>query len=52
MFTPLYTNWICRKLARTLNFSIAHIRRDHNTGAKRLAIHAVRSQNKLRVAVL
>lgn len=45
----LYTlNWICRKLARKLDFSIVHIRREHNTGANRLANHAVRSRKELR----
>lgn len=45
----LYTlNWICRKLARKLDFSIAHIPREHNTGANRLATLAVRSRKELR----
>jgi ribonuclease HI len=45
----LYTlNWICRKLARKLDFSIAHIPREHNTGANRLAILAVRYRKELR----
>lgn len=35
-------NWVCRKLARSLNFRIAHIPRDHNQEANRLANHAVR----------
>jgi len=35
-------HWICRKLARALDFSIAHIRREHNTEANRLANSAVR----------
>lgn len=35
-------NWICRKLARSLQFRIAHIPREHNLEANRLANHAVR----------
>lgn len=35
-------NWVCRKLAHTLKFSIAHIRRDYNREANGLANHAVR----------
>ena len=35
-------NWICRKLAKTLNFSISHVRREQNTEANRLATSAVR----------
>jgi ribonuclease HI len=34
-------NWTCRKLARSLKFTIAHIRREHNAEANRLARHAV-----------
>jgi len=34
-------NWTCRKLARSLRFSIAHIRREHNREANRLARNAV-----------
>ncbi|MGA2992210.1 MAG: ribonuclease HI family protein, partial [Candidatus Korobacteraceae bacterium] len=36
-------HWVCRKLARSLQFSIAHIRREHNGEANRLANRAVRS---------
>ena len=36
-------NWICRKLARSLDFAIAHIPRHRNQEANRLANHAVRS---------
>src|SRR6185437_9151504 len=36
-------NWICRKLARSLDFSIAHIPRHRNQEANRLANYAVRS---------
>jgi ribonuclease HI len=35
-------NWTCRKLARSLNFRIAHIPREHNQEANRLANHAAR----------
>jgi len=33
-------NWICRKLARSLDFSISHVRREHNTEANGLASSA------------
>lgn len=33
-------NWICRKLARSLNFSISHVRREHNAEANGLASSA------------
>jgi ribonuclease HI len=35
-------NWVCRKLARSLDFSIAHIPREHNSEANDLANHAAR----------
>jgi ribonuclease HI len=35
-------HWICRKLARSFDFSISHIRREQNTEANRLAHSAVR----------
>jgi len=35
-------NWVCRKLARTLSFSISHVRRENNAEANRLASVAVR----------
>ena len=35
-------NWICQKLARSLQFSIAHIPRQDNEEANRLANSAVR----------
>jgi len=35
-------NWICRKLARSLEFSIAHISREHNREANELANKAAR----------
>jgi len=37
-------NWICRKLARSLDFSISHVSREKNTEANRLANAAVRKQ--------
>ena len=37
-------NWICRKLARSLKFSISHIRREHNAEANSLANAAVQKQ--------
>ncbi len=35
-------HWVCRKLARSLEFSISHIRREHNALANRLANSAAR----------
>lgn len=35
-------HWTCRKLARSLRFSIAHIPREDNREANHLANHAVR----------
>jgi ribonuclease HI len=35
-------NWVCQKLARSLRFSIAHVRREDNAEANRLANSAVR----------
>ena len=37
-------NWTCRKLARGLNFSIAHVPRERNRDANELANHAVKSR--------
>jgi ribonuclease HI len=37
-------NWTCRKLARSMDFSIAHISREENVEANELANHAVRSR--------
>lgn len=37
-------NWICRKLARSLDFSISHVRREHNVEANGLANAAVRKR--------
>ena len=39
-------NWICRKLARSLEFSIAYIPREHNHEANRLADSAVRLRSQ------
>src|SRR5271166_4267032 len=36
-------NWICRKLARSLDFSISHVRRENNFEANRLATSAARA---------
>ncbi len=41
-------HWTCRKLARSLDFSISHICRDHNREANHLANHAVRSRKRAR----
>ena len=35
-------HWTCRKLARSLDFSISHIRREHNAEANHLASTAAR----------
>jgi ribonuclease HI len=37
-------NWTCRKLAWSLDFSIAHISREQNLEANQLANHAVRTR--------
>jgi ribonuclease HI len=37
-------HWICQKLARSLQFSIAHVRREDNAEANRLANSAVRKR--------
>ena len=37
-------NWTCRKLARSLEFSIAHIGREQNAEANELANRAARSR--------
>jgi ribonuclease HI len=39
-------NWTCRKLARSLDFSIIHISREHNREANRLANRAARSRSR------
>lgn len=38
-------NWTCRKLARSLGFSISHVPREENTEANRLANFAVRDSS-------
>ncbi len=40
-------NWICRKLARSLKFSISHVGREHNMEANRLANSAARKKTRL-----
>ena len=40
-------HWICRKLARSLQFSIAHIGREHNSEANHLASSAARKKQLL-----
>ena len=37
-------HWVCRKLARSLKFSISHIGREENAEANRLASAAVRKR--------
>jgi ribonuclease HI len=37
-------HWVCRKLARSLNFSISHVSRENNAEANSLANSAVRKQ--------
>lgn len=41
-------NWMCRKLARSMNFGIAYIPREHNGEANRLANNAARCRTNLR----
>src|SRR3989441_11217593 len=38
-------NWICRKLARSFEFSISHVCREHNAEANHLAHSAVLKKN-------
>lgn len=45
-------NWTCRKLARSLKFRIAHIPRERNQEANRLANHAARSRPRPPVTVM
>jgi ribonuclease HI len=40
-------NWTCRKLARSLDFSIVHISRELNLEANELANHAARSRKTI-----
>jgi ribonuclease HI len=37
-------NWTCRKLARSLDFSISHVSRENNAEANRLATLAARKR--------
>lgn len=37
-------HWVCRKLARSLQFSITHVRREENEEANRLANSAARKR--------
>src|SRR5436190_5914106 len=37
-------HWICRKLARSFNFSISHVGREHNSEANDLANSVVRKR--------
>jgi ribonuclease HI len=37
-------NWVCRKLARSLDFTISHVRRESNTEANSLAAAAARNR--------
>jgi ribonuclease HI len=39
-------HWTCRKLARSLNFSISHVPRESNAEANRLANSAVRKRRR------
>ena len=39
-------HWTCRKLARSLEFSISHVGREENTEANTLASEAVRGRQK------
>lgn len=42
----LYTlHWTCRKLAHSLDFTICHIDREHNSEANQLASRAARSRS-------
>jgi len=43
-------NWTCRKLARSLNFSISHITRENNIEANRLANAAARKASRMRLS--
>ncbi len=40
-------NWICRKLAGSLDFSISHVRRENNTEANSLAGSAATQRRKM-----
>lgn len=45
-------NWTCRKLARSLKFAIAHIPREQNHEANRLANQAARARTRPEVMVM
>lgn len=45
-------NWICRKLARKLKFAIAHVPRDRNQEANRLANQAARFRGVTQSALI
>jgi ribonuclease HI len=40
-------HWICRKLVRSLRFSISHVPRENNVEANDLATSAARAQHRL-----
>lgn len=42
-------NWICRKLARSLEFTISHIRRESNAEANGLASSAARNVDRVNI---
>jgi ribonuclease HI len=44
-------NWMCRKLARALNFSISHVRREHNAEANALVNLAIRDSVRTEAAI-
>ena len=44
-------HWVCRKLAHSLEFSISHIRREHNAEANHLASQAARRRSAAPQAV-
>jgi len=43
-------NWTCRKLARSLGFSISHVARENNAEANRLANAAARKPSRIRLS--
>jgi len=43
-------NWTCRKLARSLDFSISHVTRENNAEANRLANAAARKASRMRLS--
>ena len=49
--TQLYSlNWTCRKLARSLDFSISHVTRENNVEANSLANSAARKASRIRTS--